>query len=70
GNGDSTNEKQNIENDEGLSGSIQDVTNRNVKMLSQKGESFDVMLEEDRNEENQQKVQDNMLQQTKINANV
>ena len=50
---------------------MQDFVNgEDVEMLSQEGESLDIMLEKDRNEENQQKVQDNMLQQTKINADV
>ena len=69
-NGDGTNEEQNIENDEGSSGSMQDIADGDVEMLSQEGESINVMLEEDRNEENQQKVQDNTLQQTEINADV
>ena len=49
-NGDSTNEEQNFENDEGSSGSMQDIADGDVEMLSQEGESLDVMLEEDRNE--------------------
>ncbi|CAG8812373.1 12355_t:CDS:2, partial [Racocetra persica] len=40
-NRDDTNEEQNIENDEGSSGLIQDIANRDVEILSQEGESLD-----------------------------
>ncbi|CAG8546794.1 14054_t:CDS:2, partial [Cetraspora pellucida] len=54
-NGDSTNEEQNFENNERSSSLMKDIADGDVEMLSQEGESLDVMLEKDRNEKNQQK---------------
>ncbi|CAG8629058.1 21676_t:CDS:2, partial [Racocetra persica] len=54
-----TNEEQNIENNEESSSSMQDIADRDVEILSQEGESLDIILDEDRNEKNQQKAQMN-----------
>ncbi|CAG8461895.1 15091_t:CDS:2 [Dentiscutata heterogama] len=70
-NGNDTVKEQNNEDSKESDGLVQDtLVGDDIEMLSQEGESLETMLEKDRNEENQQEIQDNMLQQVEANAGI
>jgi Zinc knuckle len=70
-NGNNTDKEQNNEGSKESDGLVQDtLVGDDIEMLSQEGESLETMLEEDRNKENQQEIQDNMLQQVEANTGI